>query len=404
MRCLSILFLVLMSMQSIAQKFDEVAQTPPMGWNSWNTFGASIDEKMVKEIADAIIDLGLKEAGYQYIVLDDGWMDTVRDARGNLQPHPTKFPNGMKAVADYIHSKGLKFGLYSCAGNKTCCGFPASRGHEYQDALKFAEWGVDYLKYDWCNTGKLNAEEAYTTMRDAFYKAGHPVLFSICEWGNSKPWEWAQNIGHCWRTTGDIYNCFNCKFDHGGYYSLGILKILDANDNNILRAASGSGHWNDMDMLEVGNGGLSLHEEQSHFALWALLDSPLMLGNDLRKIDKRTLDILKNNDIIDINQDKLGIQGFKYATQDSIDIWVKPMENNQWAVCFFNRAELTKELIFDWSKQVFEDSIFEYKTTFEKSNIYLIKDLYQHQDIGTTRSVLKQKLEKHQSLVIKLHN
>ena len=199
-----------------------------------------------------------------------------RDAQGNLVPHRKKFPNGIKVVADYVHSKGLKFGLYNCAGSKTCAGYPGSRGHEYQDALKYAEWGVDYLKYDWCSTGKLNAEEAYITMRDAIYTAGRPILLSICEWGTDAPWKWAQSVGHSWRTTGDIYNCFSCKHDHGGYFSWGALNILDMRDQDELRKAAGPDHWNDMDMLEVGNGGLTPDEERTHFALWTILNLSLI--------------------------------------------------------------------------------------------------------------------------------
>lgn len=187
-----------------ARKFEGLAITPPMGWNSWNTFGVKIDEQLVMEIADAFVSLGLKEAGYEYLVLDDGWMDMQRDAEGNLTPHPVKFPHGIKAVADYVHSKGLKFGLYNCAGSKTCAGYPGSRGHEYQDAMKYAQWGADFLKYDWCYAEKLNSEGAYITMRDALYATERPFLFSLCEWGSTKPWTWAENVGHMWRTTGDI--------------------------------------------------------------------------------------------------------------------------------------------------------------------------------------------------------
>jgi alpha-galactosidase len=194
-------------------------------------------------------------------------MDMQRDAQGNLVPHPRKFPNGIKAVADYVHSKGLKFGLYNCAGAQTCAGYPRSRGHEYQDALKYAEWGVDYLKYDWCNTGKLNAEEACITMRDALYAAGRPVFFSLCEWGSNAPWNWAALVGHSWRTTGDIYDCFDCIHDHGTWKSYGMYPIIHMHDQNMLRKAAGSGRWNDMDMLEVGKSGFTFCENQTHFAL-----------------------------------------------------------------------------------------------------------------------------------------
>lgn len=385
-----------------AQKFEGLALTPQMGWNSWNKFGTGINEQMVKEMADALISTGLKDAGYNYILLDDGWMDMERDAQGNLVPHPEKFPNGIKVVAEYVHSRGLKFGLYNCAGSKTCAGYPGSRGHEYQDALKYAEWGVDYLKYDWCNTGKLNAEEAYITMRDAIYAAGRPILLSICEWGTDAPWKWAQSVGHSWRTTGDIYNCFSCKHDHGGYFSWGALNILDMRDQDELRKAAGPDHWNDMDMLEVGNGGLTLDEERTHFALWAILNSPLLLGNDLRAMSSQTLDILTNKEIIAINQDSLGIQGFKYKKEGTVEIWVKPMVNGEWAICFFNRSQQPAEFTFDWGGEHIKDNVFDREITFNRNNIYKLRDLYKHKVIGNTKKALKQKLGPNQSLVLKI--
>lgn len=396
------LLLFLTSLNVFAQKFEGLALTPQMGWNSWNKFGTDINEQMVKEMADALVSTGLRDAGYNHILLDDGWMEMERDAQGNLVPHREKFPNGIKVVADYVHSKGLKFGLYNCAGSKTCAGYPGSRGHEYQDALKYAEWGVDYLKYDWCSTGKLNAEEAYITMRDAIYAAGRPILLSICEWGTDAPWEWAQSVGHSWRTTGDIYNCFSCKHDHGGYFSWGALNILDMRNQDELRKAAGPDHWNDMDMLEVGNGGLTPDEERTHFALWAILNSPLLLGNDLRNMSPQALDILTNKEFIAINQDSLGIQGFKYKKEGTVEIWVKPMANDEWAICFFNRSQQPSDFTFNWERETFKDNVFDKEITFNRDNVYKIRDLYQHKMIGDTKKALKQKLESNQSLVVKI--
>ena len=400
----NILFLLLFltSLNVFAQKFEGLALTPQMGWNSWNKFGTDINEQMVKEMADALVSTGLRDAGYNHILLDDGWMEMERDAQGNLIPHREKFPNGIKVVADYVHSKGLKFGLYNCAGSKPCAGYPGSRGHEYQDALKYAEWGVDYLKYDWCSTGKLNAEEAYITMRDAIYAAGRPILLSICEWGTDAPWKWAQSVGHSWRTTGDIYNCFSCKHNHGGYFSWGALNILDMRDQDELRKAAGPDHWNDMDMLEIGNGGLTPDEERTHFALWTILNSPLLLGNDLRNMSPQTLDILTNKEIIAINQDSLGIQGFKYKKEGTIEVWVKPMANNEWAICFFNRSQQPSDFTFNWERETIKDNVFDKEITFNRDNIYKIRDLYQHKVIGNTKKALKQKLEPNQSLVVKI--
>src|SRR3954467_6693618 len=202
-----------------------VALTPPMGWNSWNKFGCDVNEALIRETADAMVASGMKDAGYLYINIDDCWHGQ-RDAQGFIQPDPKRFPSGMKALADYIHSKGLKLGIYSDAGDKTCGGHPGSRGHEYQDALTYAKWGIDYLKYDWCNTDKLSAPGQYTTMRDALATAGRPIVFSLCEWGNNKPWDWAGDVGHLWRTTGDITNCFDCVLDHGTWKQWGVLQIL----------------------------------------------------------------------------------------------------------------------------------------------------------------------------------
>jgi alpha-galactosidase len=325
-------------------------------------------------------------------------MAMERDAQGNLTPHPEKFPNGIKAVADYVHSKGLKFGLYNCAGWKTCAGYPGSRGHEFQDALKYAEWGVDYLKYDWCNTGKLNAEEAYITMRDALYAAGRPVLFSLCEWGDNQPWEWASPVGHSWRTTGDIYDCFDCSNNYGW----GVLQIVAIRNQDSLRTVAGAGHWNDMDMMEVGNAGFTFYENQTHFALWAMLNSPLILGNDLRSMSKETLGIITNKDIIALNQDALGIQGFLYKTAGSVEIWAKPLANGEWGLLFFNRSEEPATLEFDWNAEKIIDRFTHREISFSKDNVYKIKDLYVGKFIGTTQQPVNRKLEKHQPLVIRI--
>ena len=219
-----IFFITVLNFESYAQKFDNIAETPPMGWNSWNKFACNINEQVIRAAADAMVSSGMKDAGYEYIVIDDCWHGE-RDSDGFIHADKEKFPSGMKDLADYIHSKGLKFGIYSDAGTETCGGEPGSRGHEYQDAIKYASWGVDYLKYDWCNTGKQNAEASYTTMRNALYSAGRPILFAICEWGDNKPWEWAQDIGHMWRTTGDIYACWDCEEDHGDWSSWGVLNF-----------------------------------------------------------------------------------------------------------------------------------------------------------------------------------
>jgi alpha-galactosidase len=306
-----------------AVKFEGLAMTPPMGWNSWNTFATNIDEKLVKETADIMVSSGLAAAGYNYIVLDDGWMTMERDKNGDLVPDPVKFPGGMKSLIDYVHAKGLKFGLYNCAGTKTCAGYPGSRGYEYQDARFYAKLGVDYLKYDWCNTEGITAKEAYKTMSNALKTAGRPIVFSICEWGDNQPWEWAEPIGNLWRISGDIYPCFDCEFKHPeNWSSWGFMKIADMRKD--IRKYSGPDHWNDFDMMEVGNE-MNATEDKTHFSLWCMLSSPLFTGNDYRKMTPETLNILKNKEMIAVNQDKLGIQGFKYLSEDGLEIWVKPL-------------------------------------------------------------------------------
>lgn len=381
-----------------SQKFENLAETPPLGWNSWNTFATDIDEQLVKDIADQFVELGLKDAGYEYIVLDDGWMAKERDKNGNLMAHPEKFPSGMKALADYIHSKGLKFGLYNCAGATTCAGYPGSRGHEYQDALLYASWDVDYLKYDWCDTDKLNAEGAYITMRDAIKSAGRPIVFSICEWGDNEPWKWAKDVGHSWRVTGDIVNCWDCELGHGSWASFGVWKIINLRKN--IRKAAGPGHWNDFDMMEVGNG-MTDAEDRSHFAMWSMLASPLILGNDLRTISKETLKTISNKNVIAVNQDPLGIQGFRFLNENNIEIWVKPLDNESWAMVFVNMNNEPINLNFDWNKHMIGDDINN-RILDVKHNVYKINDLFNNTSLGNTSKKLKATIGVHDVLMIKL--
>ena len=397
-KSLFILVITFLSTSSYSQKFEGLAQTPPMGWNSWNTFAIDINEQLVRDIADAFVNLGLKESGYEYIVLDDGWITHERDASGNLVADPAKFPSGMKNLADYVHGKGLKFGLYNCAGTKTCAGFPGSRGHEYQDALLYASWGIDFLKYDWCNTGKLNAEEAYTTMRDALYAAGRPVVFSICEWGTDEPWKWAKDIGHLWRVSGDITPCWDCEYGYGGWSSLGVWRIINLRKG--IRSASGPGHWNDFDMMEVGNG-MTSGEDRVHFGMWAMLASPLIMGNDLRSASKQTLDILTNKEVIAVNQDPLGVQGFRLMNDGDLDIWLKPLADGAWAMCFVNMKEAPLDINFDWNRDQIGDS-FVGRSLDIGQHTYSIRDLFNKKDIGTTAQNLKAVIPGHDCLMVRL--
>jgi len=369
-----------------AQKFRDLALTPPMGWNSWNKFGCDINEDIIKRMADAMVSTGMKDAGYQYIIIDDCWQG-YRDSLAFIHADSVRFPHGIKALADYVHAKGLKFGLYSDAGWRTCQGRPGSRGHEFQDAKTYAGWGVDYLKYDWCYTEWLNAEGAYLTMRDALYAAGRPIVFSICEWGESKPWEWGKDIGHLWRTTGDITPYFGS-----------VMQILDMQKG--LRAYAGPGHWNDPDMLEVGNG-MSVNEDRAHFSMWCMIAAPLIAGNDLSNMSRETIAILTNKEVINVDQDSLGIEGFEYASVDSVEIWFKPLTNNNWAVCFLNRSTKPRTINFSWKQHTVIDSLFNKKANF-KLTTYNIRDLWARKDVGTTDKDFSANIPAHDVVMLRL--
>ncbi|NLR61658.1 glycoside hydrolase family 27 protein [Chitinophaga polysaccharea] len=391
------ILVLLVANNASAQKFEGLAPTPPMGWNSWNTFQTAINEKMIMEIADALVSSGMKDAGYHYLVLDDGWMAMERDSLGNLIPDPVKFPHGLKVVVDYVHAKGLKFGLYNCAGTLTCAKYPGTRGYEYQDARNYAAWNIDYLKFDWCNTNGINAKEAYTTMSRALRKAGHPMIFSLCEWGVNKPWQWGEPVGQLWRTTEDIYQVFDSVHNQGTWDALSVMRIADLQDT--LRKYAGPDHWNDPDMLEVGNG-MTYQEDKTHFSLWAMMAAPLMAGNDIRKMTPQTKAILTNRNIIAIDQDPLGIQGFKYADKDSLQVWFKPLQQGDWAVCFVNRSSHDRPVTFNWKQTPVVDAIFHY--ALEKNADYALYNVWTGKQEGTTEKNLNAILKSHDVLMFRL--
>lgn len=383
-----------------AGKFEGLAMTPPMGWNSWNTFETNIDEKLVKETANIMVSSGMAAAGYNYIVLDDGWMTKERDANGDLVPDPIKFPSGMKSLIDYVHSKGLKFGLYNCAGTQTCAGYPGTRGYEYQDARFYAKLGIDFLKYDWCNTQGITAKEAYTTMSNALKTAGKPIVFSLCEWGDNQPWEWGKPVGNLWRISGDIYPCFDCEYKHeqGNWSSWGFMKIVEMRKD--IRKYSGPDHWNDFDMMEVGNG-MTVNEDKAHFAMWCMMASPLIAGNDFRKMSKETLAILTNKQLIAVNQDQLGVQGFKYFAEDGLEVWVKPLSDGNWAVTFLNRSDAVKKINFDWKKNPIKDNDFGHYADFNKM-VFKLKDLWKNKEIGNTKKIFQADIASHDVITLRL--
>ena len=385
MRSFIVLLSILVSTFSFAQKFEGLAMTPPMGWNSWNKFGCDVSEKLIKEIADAMVNSGMKDAGYQYVIIDDCWQ-TGRDLNGNIIPDPERFPSGMKAVADYVHSKGLKFGIYSDAGTKTCQQRPGARGYEFQDARTYAAWGVDYLKLDWCNTSTQNAQASYMLMRDAIYKAGRPVVFSLCDWGISKPWLWAKDVGHLWRATDDIMDCWDCGDNRN---NAGFTILLDRVAD--LYSYSGPDHWNDPDMLEVGNSGLSVSESRAHFSLWCILAAPLIAGNDLRNMTEETLTILTNKEAIDVDQDALGKQGVKVRDDGDLEVWVKQLADGSRAVVLFNRSKQEATIAVSWEELGYPAYI--------KAKV---RDLWLHKDMGNYKKSYSAAVPPHDAVMIRV--
>ena len=374
--------------------FDELAKTPPMGWNSWNTFRLDISEDLVKEVADIFIEKGLKDAGYQYVVIDDGWQ-IGRDDYGNIIHNSEKFPSGIKSLVDHIHSVGLKFGIYSDAGYLTCGGFPGSLGYEYQDARTYAEWGVDYLKYDWCHTGNQSAPDSYRLMKNALVRAGRPIVFSICEWGSSQPWTWAPGVGNLWRTTYDIRPCWDCgeMMESRGRLVenfLGFTKILDLQVG--LESYAGPGRWNDPDMLEVGNGNLTYDENVAHFSLWCILAAPLMLGNDIRDMSDEVLEIITNPEAIAVNQDPLGRQGKKVRDDGDFEVWSRELYDGSRAVVLFNRSEKEAEIGFRWSEVGLPQNLK-----------FTVRDLWKKKDLGKYTGSYSDEVPPHGVKMIRLN-
>lgn len=324
-----------------------LASTPPMGWNSWNMFGPRVSAQAVCEMADAIVASGLKDCGYEYVVIDDCWsIKGNRDANGDLIPDPQRFPNGMKEVADYVHSQGLKFGIYSDAAEMTCAGYPGSYGYEEQDAHLWASWGVDFLKYDYCYAppDQASAIDRYTRMGSALRATGREILFSVCEWGGRSPHLWARQAGgHMWRATGDVIDSW-VSVQHGGWWGLGIDPAIDIAVG--LDEYAGPGGWNDMDMLVVGLGGkgqvpgsgATFTEYQTHMSMWSILCSPLMIGCDVRAMSAETVELLMNREVLAVNQDPLGRQARRIKQAGPLEIWKKPLSGGGLALALLNRG------------------------------------------------------------------
>ncbi|WP_329500215.1 NPCBM/NEW2 domain-containing protein [Kitasatospora herbaricolor] len=308
------------------------AKTPPMGFNDWNSFGCKVDEQLIKQTADLFLSKGLKAAGYTYVNIDDCWMTKTRDTQGHLVPDPVKFPSGIKGTADYVHGLGLKLGIYESAGTETCQHYPGSLGHEQTDANDFAAWGVDLLKYDNCGTTKENTSTQaqhvarYQAMADALTKTGRKIVYSLCQWGQQSPWTWGSSMASLWRTTGDISDNW-----------ASLKKIIAANAP--LSQYARPGAWNDPDMLEVGNGGMTDTEYRTHFAMWAVMAAPLLIGTDLRTATPETMAILTNTDLIAVDQDSLGVQGQIVASTNGTMVLSKPLANGDRAVALYNPTD-----------------------------------------------------------------
>jgi alpha-galactosidase len=358
--------------------YNGLAKTPPMGWNSWNKFQTRFDDKTVREIADALVGSGMKDAGYQFINIDDGWQDK-RDANGVLQPNPN-FPN-MKALADYVHSKGLKLGLYSSPGPLTCAGYTGSYGHEEIDAKTWSAWGIDYLKYDWCSASRIwketDMQPVYQRMGEALAKAERPIVFSLCQYGMAHVEKWGPKVGgNLWRTTGDIVDRWQSMTRIGFSQSE-------------LAPYAAPGHWNDPDMLEVGNGGMTTAEYRTHFTLWSMLAAPLIAGNDLRNMSADIKGILLNKEVISVDQDPLGKGGYRVSNEGETEVWAKPLEGGAWAVALFNRGAAPAKLSVKWSDLKLDGKL-------------KVRDLWAHADKQATAGGYEAEVPAHDVMLLRV--
>ncbi|MBS1760769.1 MAG: glycoside hydrolase family 27 protein [Bacteroidetes bacterium] len=372
-----------------AAKAQPLVPTPPMGWMTWNYFGENINEQIIKEMADAMVISGMSNAGYKYIMIDDGWQGG-RDNKNNMIPDVKKFPSGIKNLADYIHSKGMKLGIYSDAAQLTCAGYTASLGFEEQDAKTFASWGIDYLKYDYCHAPEdsVTAKIRYKKMADALKKSGRDIVFSICEWGVRKPWLWAANVGgQLWRTTYDIRDSWKS-----------MMSILDINAE--LNNYAAPGRWNDPDMLIVGlNGnkgpsgdlggiGCTDVEYKSNMSLWCMMAAPLIATNDVRTMSSATKEILLNKELIAINQDIAGVHAKRIKLENGIEIFIKPLMNNDTAIAILNRNETKQTVEIKFSQIGLQRK-------------YILRDVIQHNLAGISDK-WKGEIQNHETKVFRL--
>jgi alpha-galactosidase len=344
-------------------------------------------------MADKIVSTGMKDAGYRYVVIDVGWQEG-RDGSGNFTVNSQRFPSGIKSLADYIHGKGLKFGLYTDAGRSTCIdGKPGSLGHESQDAAKFAEWTVDFVKADWCGSDGLNAREVYTVLGNALHNASRPIVFSLCEWGYEKVWEWAAPLGHMWRISGDIKDCWDCSPnpDNTNPDPRGLLSIIDWSQRDAKDTCAAPGGWNDPDMLEVGNSGLSITESRMHFSLWCIMAAPLIAGNDLRSMSDSILQILTNAEVVTVDQDSLGVQGKRVKKDGDLEIWAKPLRDSSKAVVLFNRSGSQISIACNFTD-----------VGLSATENYSVRDLWQKKGMGEFKGSYSAQVPSHGVVMIRV--
>ena len=390
------------TLSTTSQTKDQLALTPPMGWNSWNPFGKNVNEQVIRETADFFVTSGLKDLGFNYIVIDDYWQGHRDSVTGRLNYNSERFPSGIKALADYVHSKGLKFGIYSDAGTMTCGDQPGSYGYEEKDAKLFAEWGVDYLKYDYCycndygseNNDYKEAISRYKKMGDALRATERPIVFSICEWGPRSPWLWGKEVGgHLWRISYDVGD----KWDEprNEHSQIGILTAIDAMVN--LERFIQKGGWNDPDMLVIGlknsgfikGGGCTDEEYRTQMSMWCMLAAPLMMGCDVRDMSDATKTILMNKDIIAIDQDPLGKQGFRVYRKDGLEVFKKPLSGNRTAIAFLNRN----------SKSI-KETVTLKEIEMEADMKYSVYDVWAHSSVSQSIGELSTYLKSHECQVI----
>jgi alpha-galactosidase len=359
--------------------YNGLAKTPPMGWNSWNKFAGKVSDQLIRETADAMVKNGMKDAGYIYVNIDDTWQGN-RDAQGNIQPN-SKFPD-MKALSAYVHQKGLKIGIYSSPGPKTCAGYEGSFQHEEQDAKTFADWDMDFLKYDWCSGSQVydyrSMPAIYAKMGKALQATGRPIVFSLCQYGVVHGPQWGASVGgNSWRTTGDIRDTWD-SMSHIGF---------DLQEG--LAQYSNPGHWNDPDMLEIGNGGMSDTEYRTHMSLWSMLASPLLAGNDQRDMPPAVHELLTNKEVIAIDQDKLGKQATRISKNGDLEVWARPLAGGSYAVGLFNRGTNTAKITAS-------------KADLKVNGSFTIRDLWKHANIGRFTDSFSADVPSHGVVLVKL--